>query len=152
MAPRFYIYCFIDGAEVVYVGKGTGSRLKQQEKRFGFHGKIIERLHSEEEAYRREVYWISELRPTENKNAGGSGGLADPNPIPSALRGIVSLKEWDRSLSQLQKEYALIEEMGTRKFAAQILLRKLDDSNCELHGVSKVGLNRIREVANGPRC
>lgn len=76
----FYIYAFFDGAQTLYVGKGTGRRLQKQEKRFGIPGKIVEWVDSEEAAYKREKHWISELRPTENRDAGGRGGWSTKGP------------------------------------------------------------------------
>lgn len=149
---EFYIYCFQDGAEILYVGKGTGRRLIQQEKRFGFAGSIIERMTDEEEAYRREIYWIGRLLPTQNKNAGGGGGMSSPNPIPHALRGQITAKEWEKAKREAEREQAIIESIGTRRYAARLLLSKLDENNCELFGLSKVDLVRCVEVANGPRC
>jgi hypothetical protein len=149
---KFYIYCFQDGAEILYVGKGTGRRLAQQEKRFGFAGSIIERLSDEEEAYKREIYWIGRLLPTQNKNAGGGGGMSYINPIPHALRGKITTKEWDKARREAQRDQEVIESTGTRRYAARLLLTKLDENNCELFGVSKVALNRLFEVANGPKA
>lgn len=148
---RFYVYAFIEGHEVLYVGKGSGRRLKQQEKRFGFAGKIIEHLDDELKAYEREVYWISELRPTLNKNRGGSGSFLTET-VPAALRKSFTLAEWKREERKALAELRRIEEMGTRKYAANVLLRHIDEANCASFGLSKIDISRFREVANGPRC
>lgn len=146
---QFYIYAFIEGHEVLYVGKGSGSRLKQQEKRFGFAGKIIEHVADEHNAYAREVYWISQLKPTLNKNRGGAGSFRQ-DVVPSALRGLYTLEEWKREERKADADQRKMEKIGTRRYAAAILLRHLDERNCESFGLSKVDISRFREVANGP--
>lgn len=149
MAAKFYIYCFREGEAVLYVGKGTGRRLKQQEKRFGVAGQILEYADSEEAAYRRECHWIALLMPTENKNKGGGGSYSDPNPIPIALRGQVSLAEWKRHKREADKESREIAELGTQKYAARAILRFVNNDNCEQLGVSASDLDKVRSVANG---
>lgn len=148
-AAKFYIYCFREGEAVLYVGKGTGGRLKMQEKRFSLPGEILERLDCEDLAYQRERHWISMLMPSENKNAGGGGGFSDPNPIPKDLRGQISLAEWSRHASAHKKEIDEIERVGSRKYAAALILRFVNDNNCERLGISPVKLEKIRAVAIG---
>lgn len=151
-AKRFFIYCFREGHAVLYVGKGSGRRLRAQEKRFGFAGEILERMDDEERAYERERYWIEKLLPTENKNSGGAGGFSDRNPIPSQFRNSFTLKEWEKCQREGEASLREIEKIGSRRYAAQTLVSMLDERNCETFGVSKVDINRLREVANGPRC
>lgn len=146
---KFYIYCFREGEAILYVGKGTGCRMRQQEKRFSLPGEILERIDCEDRAYQRERYWISVLKPTENKNAGGGGGFADPNPIPKEIRGQVSLAGWKRHVSAAEKEAMEIERVGSRKYAAGLILRFVNDNNCERLGVSPLNLEKIRAVAVG---
>ena len=145
---KFYIYAFIEGHEVLYVGKGSGRRLKQQEKRFGIPGKILERLSSENEAYAREVHWISELRPTMNRNKGGAGSYSK-EVVPRSVRNVMSLADWKREKAKAQSEYDEMERVGTRKYAATVLLRHVNEANCEGLGLSKVDVSRLREVAYG---
>lgn len=131
----FYVYRIYDGVETVYVGKGSGRRLAHQMRKFGLPGAIVEECKSDDHAFEREVHWIAELKPTANKLAGGNGGRCKPKPKP-----------------RLAREFREIERVGSRKYAAQVLVRKLDEHNCGRWGVSKVALDRLREVANGPRC
>lgn len=133
--PGFYVYRIFDGVTTVYVGKGSGSRLANQKRVFALPGEIIEECRSDDHAFEREIHWIKTLMPTDNKNVGGLGGRVRPRRKP-----------------RLTKEYREIEAMGSRRYAARFLLTKLSEVNCEHWGVSKVGLDRIREVANGPRC
>jgi plasmid stabilization system protein ParE len=151
-AGRFYIYCFIDGHEIVYVGKGSGLRVKQQAKRFGCEHKILEWLDDEVKAYEREKHWIAQLQPTRNQNAGGGGYVSPVDFVPKQLRGVISARAWRKELEQHARELADIDRIGSRRYAARTLVNKLDERNCETFGVSKVELNRLREVANGPRC
>ena len=149
---RFYIYCFLDGHEIVYVGKGSGNRAKQQAKRFQCEHKILEWLDEEAKAYEREKYWIARLQPTTNKNAGGAGHMASPDPVPVMLRGAVTAEQWKRLNKEAERERREMERIGLRRYAARMLLRKVDETNCESVGVSKVDVFRLREVANGPWC
>ncbi|WP_028747994.1 hypothetical protein [Rhizobium mesoamericanum] len=141
-ASNFYVYRIFDGMETVYVGKGSGSRLQTQCKKFGLPGAIVEYCDNDDHAFKREVHWIGELKPTANVSRGGGGGRIKPKQTPPWLK-------------RAQAEYARfvkgLEEVGPRRFVARFLLRKLDESNCELYGVSKVDVIRLREVASGPR-
>jgi hypothetical protein len=129
-----YVYRIFDGEVTVYVGKGSGRRLESQKRRFGLDGVVIEKCKSDDHAFEREVHWIAQLKPTDNILAGGNGGRCRPKPKP-----------------RLDRTFAEIERIGSRKYSAQILVRKLYEGNCEQYGVSKIDLNRLREVANGPR-
>lgn len=150
--PKFYVYAIMDGPTVLYVGKGCGRRAYQSSRKHGGEFKIIERLASESKAFERERHWISELLPQNNICPGGNGGRAKPvskYEMPKRLRGVVSEAEWRRSMKAAEAEYAEMERMGTRTYAAKTLLKFLDERNCEQWGVSKVDLNRLREVADG---
>ena len=131
----YYVYRIFDGLQTLYVGKGSGRRLQAQIRRFRCAGEVVEHCTSDDHAFEREIHWIAELRPTENKLAGGNGGRCQPKKRP-----------------RLAKEFHEIEQVGSRRYSARFLLRKLDELNCERFGVSKVDLFRLREVANGPRC
>jgi hypothetical protein len=133
--PGFYVYRIFDGFETVYVGKGSGRRLSNQKLSFRLDGEILEHCRSDDHAFERERHWISLLMPSENKNPGGFGGRVRPRRAP-----------------RLPKEYRDIEAVGSRRYVARFLLTKLNERNCGRFGLSKIGLDRIREVANGPRC
>lgn len=130
---RFYVYRIFDALQTVYVGKGSGRRLQVQEAKFMLPGEIIESVDNETKAYIRERHWISELKPTENRCAGGNGSRCRTK----------------RAAKRCETELAM-NRVGPRKHIAQFLLRKLNELNCEKYGVSKVELFRLREVANGP--
>lgn len=130
---RFYVYRIYDGHETVYVGKGSGRRLKQQARKFRLPAEIVEECKSEDHAFKREIHWTETLRPTLNSHRGGAGGRCRVRRKP-------------------QREFAEIERIGSRRYAARFLLRKIDERNCAALGLSKVDVNRLREVANGPRC
>lgn len=132
---RFYVYRIFEGLHTLYVGKGSGRRLQQQKARFRAEGEIIEVCKSDDHAFTREVYWIAQLHPTENKCPGGNGGRCRPARKP-----------------RLPREYAEMERVGLRRYAARFLATRLSEANCQQFGVSKVDLNRLIEVANGPRC
>lgn len=138
MAARTYVYRIFDGFETVYVGKGSGRRIRQQAARFKCQGEIIQHCTTDEEAFKAERKWISELKPTANRHPGGQGGRVKPKHDPHAA-------SWRKFL----KEY---NEVGPRRYAARFLARKLNEANCEKWGVSKIDVFRIHEVANGPWC
>jgi len=104
---RFYVYHLTDGPETVYVGKGTGRRLKSQLARTGLFGEILKRFKSERDAYAHERRLIKNLAPRLNKIAGGGG--------PVVRRRVQRKPKWQRD----------IESVGTRIYAARELL-KLD--------------------------
>lgn len=148
---RYYIYCFIDGHEILYIGKGSGRRVNAQARRFSCEYKILERTDDEEFAYYREKHWIAQLQPTLNMNKGGGGSISS-DIVPLQYRRLFTLKEWKKSKVESTREAREIERVGSRKYAAQILLKKVDERNCSQFGLSEVDVNRWREVANGPRC
>lgn len=133
--PKFYVYRLFDGFETLYVGKGSGRRLANQKCAYRCEGEVLECCTSDDHAFAREVHWIAQLRPTLNKLAGGNGGRCRPKPKPRRTRDEIE-----------------IERTGSRRYAARFLLSKLDERNCDAYGLSKVGLSRLREVANGPWC
>jgi hypothetical protein len=108
---EFYVYRIFEGHQTLYVGKGSGRRLAIQRQRFACEGEIVEDCASEALAFEREKFWITELHPTENKIAGGSGSwVRRPKP------------KW-RPLSDFERETREIERLGTRKYVARILLK-----------------------------
>jgi hypothetical protein len=151
-AGRFYVYAIMDGATCLYVGKGCGNRHKASARKHGGQPKILARFNKEAEAFDAEVQYIAELMPQNNVASGGYGGRATPVSrfdIPKALVGIVSKAEWRRGLLEADAEAAAIARLGSRRYAAISLCQRLDESNCERWGVSKLDLFRLREVANG---
>ena len=123
-ARKFYVYRIYDGAVTVYIGKGSGRRLKQQMQRFSLQGEIIERFCSEKLAYKAECQWIKELKPTDNQNAGGGGSYTVRKKV------------------RRTKEEIEMERVGTRVYAARMLLR------FDLRGrVAPEQISRIREIA-----
>lgn len=131
MAAEFYVYRIFDGAVTVYIGKGSGKRLEAQKRRFGCDGEIIERCRSDDHAFERERHWIASLKPTDNISPGGNGGRCKPKRVP-----------------RKPKEYLEMERVGLRRYAARFLLTKLDESNCEQHGISPAAIVKLRNVAN----
>jgi hypothetical protein len=127
-----YVYLVADGETPLYVGKGTGNRMNVSARRLGGSASVLEECRDETEAFKRERHWIAQLQPTENIRAGGNGGRC------RRLRRAVADK--------VTRE---IERVGSQVFAARALCRKLDETNCEQWGVSKVDLFRLREVAHG---
>ena len=133
----FYVYQFSDSAGVCYVGKGSGPRFAKQSRRFAnMVGEIVRRFASERAAYAYEAALIARHSPSLNKIAGGGGAIA---------RRKFRLPGWYR------REARQIESVGSRRYVARALLRLIGEQNCEELGVSKVELNRVRQVANGPR-
>lgn len=134
-AQSCYVYRIFDVCETVYVGKGSGRRLDAQKRRFNLDGEVIERDLSDDDAFARERHWIKALMPSANISPGGNGG-----------------RTVARRKLRLDKSFAEIERVGRRRYAARFLLTRLNESNCVRHGVSKVEIDRLREVANGPWC
>lgn len=72
----FYVYRLYDlSGETLYIGKGSGTRLQVQKRRFGALGEIVKTFKSERAAYREEVRQIAVHRPRLNQNRGGGGGI-----------------------------------------------------------------------------
>ena len=128
---RFYVYLIEDGSNAHYVGKGSGSRLRVQQRRYGLPGRILERFISERAAFAAERKWIALLKPCENRCPGGNGGTVR---IP-ALRK----PNW----------VSKIEQMGTRVYAARILL---DVYRVAPHMAEPSKVDVIRQVAYGCRA
>jgi hypothetical protein len=121
---KFYVYRLNDeNGKTLYVGKGSGARLNRQKSKFSLQGEVVCSFKSEAKAYQREKELISLLSPKLNKYPGGNGSKAAKTRLP--------------------KWVAEIESVGTKTFAARLLLSfglchpsKLDD---------------IRQVAYGYR-
>lgn len=148
-----YVYRIFERLCTLYVGKGSGPRAQVQARRFGANVEIIEDGLTDNQAFEREKHWIAELKPTENKDAGGTGGRVNPEPsMPKSLKGQLTQKEWRAALRDTEKTNADIERIGIRRYCARFLLTKLDKFNCEQWGVTLSQLGRLQEVANGPKC
>lgn len=104
---QFYVYAFYRGETVVYVGKGSGRRLHNQERRFGSKGVILKEFKSEKAAYNYEASLIQEMKPELNRAAGGGGAIT---------RRKAKLPAWYIT------EQAQIEKLGSRKYTALKLL------------------------------
>jgi hypothetical protein len=149
---EFFVYVIKCGEVPLYVGKGTGKRHKRSAKAHGGEAHILEWCDTDDAAFERERHWIAELKPENNKCPGGNGGRAKPRSpydLPKALVGKISEKEWRSAVRQRDREAKEIEHLGSRRYVARFLCRKLNEANCEGWGVSKVDLFRLREVAHG---
>lgn len=73
MLKRFYVYRIFNVVGTLYVGKGSGTRLKSQMRRFGADGEILAHYADEDAAYKAERRFIKALRPLENRHPGGNG-------------------------------------------------------------------------------
>jgi hypothetical protein len=109
--PGFYVYVFYDEDGPVYVGKGSGRRFSQQQKRFfELRGEIVRQFHVESAAYNYECKLIAKLQPRGNRIAGGGGSIARRKanqPVPKWWR------DW-------MKE---IDALGTREWARRELAK-----------------------------
>lgn len=73
---RFYVYeLFDDSGVVLYVGKGSGTRLSMQKRAHALDGREVERFRLERDAYAFERQRIAALKPARNKNPGGNGRM-----------------------------------------------------------------------------
>jgi hypothetical protein len=107
-AWRFYVYRFDnDDGECIYIGKGTGRRLKAQNRRFGREGYIVKLFKSESAAFNYEARLIAKLKPSENKIAGGGGAITRTKTPRIGM----------------SKEYREMRRIGTRAYVARALLR-----------------------------
>lgn len=75
---RFYVYALMHQDQVLYVGKGSGQRLRHQQRAFGLLGTILSRYSREGAAYRAEVKAISKFQPRLNRHPGGAGNWSTP--------------------------------------------------------------------------
>lgn len=129
---KCYVYLLKESDLPIYVGKGSGRRAYHSKLKHGGEIHYLEKDLSDDAAFERERFWISELMPTNNISAGGAGGRVKPKPKPRKTK--------------IERD---IERIGSRKYTAQFLITRLAEHNCERWGVSKVDLNRLREVAYG---
>jgi hypothetical protein len=118
----FFVYALTDDDAIVYVGKGSGRRLRQQMSRSGCKGHELARFSCEDEAYAFERAMIAKHNPKRNRHPGGNGARVTPVPQPKWLREI--------------------GRVGTRVYAARLLLK-------HAHLVPASKLDAIRLVAYG---
>jgi hypothetical protein len=144
--PGFYVYRIFEGFQTLYIGKGSGRRLKSQMKRFEADGEVIEWCQTDDQAFTRERHWIAKLLPTENRHPGGSGGRCSRHPVPREYRNLYTPQQWRRIVAAGEKEIEKIRQIGTRKYCALILLA-CEKSKPGILPASK--LEMIRQVACG---
>lgn len=126
---RFYVYKLFETAEVIlYIGKGSGRRLKTQMRRHRLKGEIIKEFKCERDAFQFERKMIAAAKPELNKSPGGNGGTVKTK----------------RRAPRKTADEKLMDKIGTRVYAARMLLR------FDLRGLVDRGtFQRIREVAYG---
>lgn len=122
---KHYVYELFDAdGTIMYVGKGSGRRFDVQKKKYCLDGRIVQWFGTEAKAYSAEISHIAKVCPPLNKVKGGNGCRTAKTRIP----------KWQ----------AVIEAIGTRIYAARLLLA---------FGVAdKSKIDEIRQVAYGCRC
>lgn len=143
---KFYVYEVLSEAgDVIYVGKGSGHRIRVSEKhRGGTNSRKVALFKRERDAYAYEVQRIAECAPTLNKVAGGNGPRCQ----------IVRLAR--RNKSKDEKE---MDRIGTRAYAARYLIEKIKSINAMrskvdypqavLDIVDNANLHKLMQVAYG---
>ena len=127
MKSKPYIYRIYDLGGTVYIGKGTGSRLAAQKRRFNLCGEIMFYCKDEIEAYKKERDLIAKYKPIYNKHPGGNGGWC----------GKV---KWMREM----------ESLGPTKYAARELLKfGFDSLSKYLTGKQIEKIWQVSEYASG---
>lgn len=136
---HFYVYTFRVAGEVVYVGKGSGSRLNAQVKAFrwldGGIGGIVRFFVSERAAYDHEARLIQKHCPRYNVNKGGGGALSRvKQPRLSAyerhvLQGIKRLGTQKFVARELLK-FDIFPHIGAEKFASLVRVGYGDELAC----------------------
>lgn len=133
MAAKWYVYRFFQGDTCVYVGKGSGSRLARQTRRFKqCRGELVASFWEERDALVFEASLIKELAPPFNKsmNEGAEPWLY--RIVPENDR---DLEVWTQSIGGRQMSRRILLSFDWRIIAKQ-------------YGVN------IRELLNGlnPPC
>lgn len=106
---KSYVYALTKDGQILYIGKGTSRRLAQQRTNFGLDGHELARFKTEQDAYNFERIAISHHNPWLNKHPGGNGSWSQPSTQPKMDR-------------QTRDDYELMKRIGTKAFAARILL------------------------------
>ena len=124
---RFYVYELTNEfGHVLYVGKGSTNRLKNQKRMFSLDGHEVARFSKESDAYAYEVERIASVKPVLNKHVGGNGS--------KSIAKVVRKTRFEK----------ICDEIGTRRVAARLWLMFASNETADL---SKVG--EIRSVAYG---
>jgi hypothetical protein len=131
MAARmrtFYVYEILDESNnVIYIGKGTNNRVKHSlRERKGSSYNIVKYFEHEHKAYEYEVKHIAKYSNLLNANKGGFGG--------NVLKG--------------DKETRLMQEIGTRAYAARMLLRYYLSFKALASKVDKYYSKELQEIFN----
>lgn len=134
--PQFYTYAFEDERGCVYVGKGSKSRFKTQQRRFAkleplALGRIVDWFLTERAALEGEKRYIAAHSPRLNTTKGGNGGRV--------RRRMPRMLFWERSM----------HKFGSRKYAALLLLAA---ERSKPGTVSPSKVEAIRQVAYGCRA
>lgn len=126
-AWKFYVYELVSsGGAVMYVGKGSGYRLRVQIKDFGLSGYEVARFRVEKDAYAFERDRIAEVQPLLNIHPGGNGSTVT---VPRKAR-----------VTEFEREY---QRIGGRVMAARFLL------NFAANRIDPSNLDKLRQVAYG---
>jgi hypothetical protein len=90
----FYTYrIFNEYGDTLYIGKGSGYRLKNQIKRFGFFGEVLKTFDSEAKCLRDEIRLIAKHKPPLNKTRGGEAGGKERLDIFYELSRLIRIGE-----------------------------------------------------------
>ena len=143
---RFYVYDILDkSSNVVYVGKGSGNRYRVSIRNHeGDSGSPVAYFKKESDAYQFESDRIKELNPLNNIHPGGNGSRCARAKV--------------YRMTKVEKE---IEAVGTRVYAARILVKLFQSINCLrskveypsdlLDTIDSMDITKIAMVANGCR-
>ncbi len=131
---RFYVYEIFDAEnDVIYVGKGSGDRLRSQIRYFSAQGREVARFKREHDAYAFEIQRIAEVKPTLNILKGGNGSRAQK------IRQKVQ-PQWVRNM----------ERIGTRIYAARFLMQHMAYIlKAKLINLTVSEVEKIRRIAYG---
>lgn len=99
-----YVYVLEQDGVIEYVGKGSGRRLTVQQRKFGMTGRIVKRFETSDQAYKFEKAHIAATNPVLNKYAGGNGSK-------------------NKRATRTPKDWLEVVEVGTKAYAAKLLLR-----------------------------
>lgn len=124
VGSQFYVYRFDNDEGVcIYIGKGSGRRLKAQNKRFGRVGYVVKWFASERAAFNYEARLIAKLKPLENKIAGGGGSISrarKPFTPEQLLRSRISVAKF--LLSKDLRRFKTPEQIARIRASCQALL------------------------------
>lgn len=138
---KFYTYAVTnDDGEIIYIGKGSGRRRLVSEKR-GVCSHEVARFKREKDAYKHECELIAEYAPIQNKHPGGNGSRCQ-------------VERYRKT-----KEDREIERLGTRRYAARMIINKYLAFNilrskeyypdCLIETMDNLNIAKLYEVAYG---